>query len=50
MARIERTRCWWVPMRPVTPFMMMPTRWRCMAGDRSEVKRQSDPGTTGNDA
>ena len=25
IARIERTRCWLVPMRPVTPFMMMPT-------------------------
>src|SRR5208337_2920519 len=26
MATIERTRCWFVPMRPVTPFMMMPRR------------------------
>src|SRR5262245_34040826 len=26
MAMIERTRCWLVPMRPVTPFMMMPRR------------------------
>src|SRR5262245_50940251 len=26
MAMIERTRCWLVPMRPVTPFMMMPSR------------------------
>ena len=26
MARIERTRCWLSPMRPVTPFMMMPMR------------------------
>ena len=25
MATIERMRCWLVPMRPVTPFMMMPT-------------------------
>src|ERR1700683_2774162 len=24
MASIERIRCWLVPMRPVTPFMMMP--------------------------
>ena len=26
ISRIERTRCWLVPMRPVTPFMMMPMR------------------------
>ena len=26
ISRIERTRCWFVPMRPVTPCMMMPTR------------------------
>ena len=26
IALIERTRCWLVPMRPVTPFMMMPSR------------------------
>src|SRR5688500_13514474 len=25
MAMIERTRCWFSPMRPVTPFMMMPS-------------------------
>ena len=25
IARIERTRCWFVPMRPVTPFMAIPT-------------------------
>ena len=25
IARIERTRCWLSPMRPVTPFMMMPS-------------------------
>src|ERR1700761_6792858 len=25
IASIERMRCWLVPMRPVTPFMMMPT-------------------------
>ena len=25
IARIERTRCWFSPMRPVTPFMMMPS-------------------------
>ena len=25
MATIDRMRCWLVPMRPVTPFMMMPT-------------------------
>ncbi len=24
MATMERMRCWFVPMRPVTPFMMMP--------------------------
>ena len=27
MAQIERRRCWFIPMRPVTPFMMMPTEW-----------------------
>src|SRR4051812_21504608 len=26
MALIDRMRCWFVPMRPVTPFMMMPRR------------------------
>src|SRR5262245_23926199 len=26
MARIERIKCWFMPMRPVTPFMMMPSR------------------------
>ena len=25
IAQIERIRCWFVPMRPVTPFMMMPS-------------------------
>ena len=25
IATIDRMRCWLVPMRPVTPFMMMPT-------------------------
>jgi hypothetical protein len=25
MALIERSKCWFVPMRPVTPFMMMPS-------------------------
>ena len=25
IARIERRRCWFVPMRPVTPFMTIPT-------------------------
>src|ERR1035441_8111790 len=24
---MERCRCWFSPMRPVTPFMMMPTEW-----------------------
>src|ERR1035441_3311653 len=24
---MERRRCWFSPMRPVTPFMMMPTVW-----------------------
>jgi hypothetical protein len=28
MARIERMRCWFIPIRPVTPFMMIPTT-RC---------------------
>ena len=31
MATIERTRCWFVPMRPVTPFMMMPSRFTAIA-------------------
>jgi hypothetical protein len=26
IALIERTRCWLVPILPVTPFMMMPMR------------------------
>src|SRR5207247_6809819 len=26
MATMERTRCWFNPMRPVTPFIMMPMR------------------------
>src|SRR6478752_7134911 len=26
VARIERIKCWFMPMRPVTPFMMMPRR------------------------
>ena len=26
IARMERTRCWFVPIRPVTPCMMMPRR------------------------
>src|SRR5687768_12725351 len=25
IALMERSRCWFVPMRPVTPFMMIPT-------------------------
>src|SRR5271157_3162061 len=24
---MDRRRCWFSPMRPVTPFMMMPTAW-----------------------
>ena len=31
MATIERIRCWFVPMRPVTPFMMMPSRCCAMS-------------------
>jgi hypothetical protein len=27
MATMERIRCWFVPIRPVTPFMMTPTWW-----------------------
>ena len=30
ISRIERTRCWFVPMRPVTPCMMMPMRFVVM--------------------
>src|SRR4029077_20406167 len=26
IATIDRIRCWFIPMRPVTPFMMMPRR------------------------
>jgi len=26
IATIERIKCWFMPMRPVTPFMMMPSR------------------------
>src|SRR5688572_30694070 len=25
IALMERSRCWFVPMRPVTPFMIIPT-------------------------
>jgi hypothetical protein len=32
MALTERSRCWFVPMRPVTPFMMMPTLCVVMRG------------------
>src|ERR1035441_7354235 len=32
---MERRRCWFSPMRPVTPFMMMPTVW--MVGSLMEV-------------
>ena len=38
MARMERIRCWFVPMRPVTPFMMMPLWW--VLGDMVEEKRR----------
>src|ERR1035437_5643199 len=31
MAAMERSRCWFPPMRPVTPFMIMPTRCVLMA-------------------
>src|ERR1035437_6281150 len=27
MAQMERRKCWFSPMRPVTPFMIMPTEW-----------------------
>jgi hypothetical protein len=30
MAQIERRRCWFNPMRPVTPFMTIPTE--CVLG------------------
>ena len=38
MARMERIRCWWVPIRPVTPCITMPrvrvlirgSSWRCV--------------------
>src|SRR5690625_1481803 len=26
IGRIERMRCWFIPIRPVTPFMMIPIR------------------------
>src|SRR6185503_9561184 len=28
ISRMDRTRCWFIPMRPVTPCMMMPTRFK----------------------
>src|SRR3979490_644956 len=31
MAMTERARCWFVPMRPVTPFMMTPSLCSAMA-------------------
>src|SRR5438876_1911674 len=33
MAMTERARCWFVPMRPVTPFMMTPSLCSAMASD-----------------
>src|SRR5690606_16637579 len=34
-ARIDRMRCWFMPMRPVTPFMMMPRRRSAIVGSPS---------------
>src|ERR1044071_9633379 len=39
-ARTERMRCWLVPIRPVTPFIMMPTR-RITAPHGKRVPRVS---------
>ena len=36
IARMERTRCWLVPMRPVTPFRMMPRVLVSMGMNASE--------------
>ena len=30
IAAIERARCWLAPIRPVTPCMMMPSRFSAM--------------------
>src|ERR1700722_2105359 len=35
IASMERTKCWLVPMRPVTPFMMMPILCSFIKSDRS---------------
>ena len=43
----ERTRCWLVPMRPVTPFMMMPSRvWAIFhpSGSAATARRRRPSG------
>src|SRR4051812_31152372 len=37
IALIERSRCWFVPMRPVTPFMMMPIWCVVIARERLPI-------------
>src|SRR6266851_1338231 len=43
MAMTERARCWFVPMRPVTPFMMTPSLCSAMASyPKSSLPMLSD--------
>ena len=41
IARMEPTKCWFVPMRPVTPFMMMPME-RSFIGGWTKETPESD--------
>src|ERR1035437_9419072 len=52
---MERRRCWFSPMRPVTPFMTMPTEWMVFSlmevGSRSRflgALRAGSGGESGN--
>src|SRR6185436_7527610 len=41
ISRIERTKCWFMPMRPVTPCMMMPIRFCAIALFPDEFERDA---------
>src|SRR5436853_166838 len=42
IALIERSRCWLVPMRPVTPFMMIPTLCVVILEERTGVEQRRE--------
>src|SRR5262245_42414181 len=44
IATIERIRCWFMPMRPVTPFMMMPRRCCAMSVSLHSQQALDAPG------